>query len=188
VPSEDRHDIVASLFKRFVNDTSRWVRLSAYEALGPLIASFGCNQQQGAVPDVLVDAFLAMRTIDGELIECCAFNFPGVVVTLGQQGWPKLRSVYKTLCGDMQWKVRRTLACSIHEIAKAIGPAYSEEDLLPIYRMMVIDVTEVRTSALRNLTGFLRLVPPKHAGSFVSVFTLNLFSRSSSTIIELLIP
>ena len=40
----------------------------------------------------------------------------------------------QTLANDVQWKVRRTLASSIHEIAKILGENLTVKELEPIFR------------------------------------------------------
>ena len=40
----------------------------------------------------------------------------------------------QTLANDVQWKVRRTLASSIHEIAKILGDELTVKELEPIFR------------------------------------------------------
>ena len=52
----------------------------------------------------------------------CAYNFPAVLLTLGAESWVDLKRLYFMLARDQQWKVRRTLSYSLHEIAKVLGP------------------------------------------------------------------
>ena len=44
-----------------------------------------------------------------------------------------MKETYETLANDMQWKVRRTLASSIHELAVILGEAVAAQDLVPIF-------------------------------------------------------
>ena len=43
----------------------------------------------------------------------------------------------------MQWKVRRTLANSIHELAVILGPEVASQDLVPIFNGFIKDLDEV---------------------------------------------
>ena len=52
---------------------------------------------------------------------------------------------------DMRWKVRRSLAFSIHECAKVLGPELTEQDLLPVLFHFLQDIVDVAEGALENL-------------------------------------
>ena len=39
---------------------------------------------------------------DSDTVRFCAFSFPGVLLTLGAEKWPRLQSVYATLTQDLQ--------------------------------------------------------------------------------------
>jgi len=58
----------------------------------------------------------------------------------------------------MQWKVRRTLAFSIHELAAILGPELTVQDLLPVFTGFLRDLDEVRIGILRHLYDFLKLL------------------------------
>jgi len=40
---------------------------------------------------------------------------------------------------DSRWKVRRTLAFSLHEIAKILGPDITEKELIPVLNIFLKD-------------------------------------------------
>lgn len=63
-----------------------------------------------------------------------AYNFPAVMLTLGKEHWPKLRPVHSRLCNSISPKARRSLAASLHEIAKIIGVEATSDDLLELIR------------------------------------------------------
>ena len=48
----------------------------------------------------------------------CAFNYPAVALTLGRARWPALRNLYRALSENPSFKVRRTLAASLGEMAR----------------------------------------------------------------------
>ncbi|EPY79327.1 serine/threonine-protein phosphatase 4 regulatory subunit 1 [Camelus ferus] len=68
------------------------------------------------------------------------------------------RGTYKTLASDMQWKVRRTLAFSIHELAVILGDQLTAADLVPIFNGFLKDLDEVRIGVLKHLHDFLKLL------------------------------
>ncbi|UZJ57472.1 hypothetical protein CBS101457_006792 [Exobasidium rhododendri] len=63
-----------------------------------------------------------------------AYNFPAVILTLGKSHWSKLKAVHAQLCSNPSPKVRRSLAASLHEVAKIIGIESTTNDLLKIFQ------------------------------------------------------
>ncbi|PWN36191.1 ARM repeat-containing protein [Meira miltonrushii] len=60
-----------------------------------------------------------------------AYNLPAVALTLGADKWHVLREVHSQLSNHASSKVRRSLAASLHEIAKIVGLDAASKDLLP---------------------------------------------------------
>ncbi|KAM4687959.1 serine/threonine-protein phosphatase 4 regulatory subunit 1 isoform 2-T2 [Discoglossus pictus] len=122
------------------------------------------SKVQDVVPQALLDQYLSMtdpsraQTVDTEIAKHCAYSIPGVALTLGRQNWHCLRDTYETLAADMQWKVRRTLAFSIHELAMILGDSLTAADLLPIFNGFLKDLDEVRIGVLKHLYDFLKLL------------------------------
>uniref|UniRef100_A0A4W6E5G8 Uncharacterized protein n=1 Tax=Lates calcarifer TaxID=8187 RepID=A0A4W6E5G8_LATCA len=98
------------------------------------------------------------QTVDTEIAKHCAFSLPGVALTLGRQNWHCLKDTYETLATDVQWKVRRTLAFSIHELAVILGDQLTAADLVPIFNGFLKDLDEVRIGVLKHLYDFLKLL------------------------------
>ncbi|XP_060601846.1 LOW QUALITY PROTEIN: serine/threonine-protein phosphatase 4 regulatory subunit 1-like [Ruditapes philippinarum] len=123
-------------------------------------------QQQDIVPQSLLENYLGMidpsraQTVDTEITKYCAYNLPAVAYTLGRENWPCIKNLYETLAADMQWKVRRTLAFSIHELAVILGEDITHRDLVPVFDGFLKDLDEVRIGILRHLADFLRLLHP----------------------------
>lgn len=117
------------------------------------------------VPQLLVDHFVSMtdpsraQTVDSEIAHHCAFSLPAVALTLGRNNWPLLKETYDVLASDMQWKVRRTLASSIHELGVILGEEAVIYDLIPIFNGFLKDLDEVRIGLLKHLSDFLKLLP-----------------------------
>lgn len=86
---------------------------------------------------------------DSEMPNFCAYNFPAVVLTVGKEGWPMLEEAYKELVQDIQWKVRRTLSFSMHELALIIGPELAAKSLLPAMDVFLKDLDEVKIGVLQ---------------------------------------
>lgn len=89
----------------------------------------------------------------------CAFNFPAVALTLGGPRWPELRSYYLELVRDRSLKVRCTLAASVGEMARIIGPEHARADLVSVlWDAFHAEEEEVRGKAIQALPLFLQSV------------------------------
>ncbi|KAG0719281.1 Serine/threonine-protein phosphatase 4 regulatory subunit 1 [Chionoecetes opilio] len=131
------------------------------------------NLNQDIVPKTLLEHYISMtdpvraETVDTELTRHCAYSLPAVALTLGRQNWPVLKDTYETLAGDMHWKVRRTLAFSIHELAVILGEEIAQSDLVPVFNGFIKDLDEVRIGVLKHLAHFLRLLRPQHRRNYL---------------------
>merc|ERR1712123_451545 len=120
--------------------------------------------EQSIVPQLLIDHYVSMidpsraQTVDNDIARHCAFSLPAVALTLGRTNWPLLKETYETLANDMQWKVRRTLASSIHELGVILGEEVAASDLVPIFNGFIKDLDEVRIGILKHLADFLKLL------------------------------
>jgi serine/threonine-protein phosphatase 4 regulatory subunit 1 len=102
-----------------------------------------------------------------------AFNIPAVIYTYGVSAWPKIKPLYDTLSKDSRFKVRRTLAFSIHEMAKMIGPELAESDLLPILFRLMADNNDVREGIMNNLSKFIEILRPEQRETFIDKLSQN---------------
>uniref|UniRef100_A0A4W3J894 Serine/threonine-protein phosphatase 4 regulatory subunit 1-like n=1 Tax=Callorhinchus milii TaxID=7868 RepID=A0A4W3J894_CALMI len=122
-------------------------------------------EELDVIPQPLLDQYLSMtdpsraQTVDTEITKHCAYSLPGVALTLGRQNWHCLKNTYEMLASDVQWKVRRTLAFSIHELAAILGDQLTAADLVPIFNGFLKDLDEVRIGVLKHLYDFLKLLP-----------------------------
>ncbi|KAI0934203.1 hypothetical protein AcV5_006128 [Taiwanofungus camphoratus] len=89
----------------------------------------------------------------------CAFNYPAVALTLGRARWSELRGLYLSLALNASFKVRRTLAASLGELAKIVGPEYAKEDLMGVWwRSLRSEEGEVRLKAIECAEVFVRAI------------------------------
>lgn len=148
-------------------------RSRPYSPYGSSSKRSSITLSQSVVPQNLMDYYLQMtdpyyvETVDAEITRHCAYSLPAVVCTLGKEHWPLLRDLYTTLASDMQWKVRRTLASSIHEIGAILGQDVVTQDLLPVFDGFIKDLDEVRVGVLKHLSDFLRLLAEKERRSYL---------------------
>ena len=128
---------------------------------------------QSIVPQLLIDHYVSMidpsraQTVDNDIARHCAFSLPAVALTLGRTNWPLLKETYESLANDMQWKVRRTLASSIHELGVILGGEVASTDLVPIFNGFIKDLDEVRIGVLKHLADFLKLLGEEERNSYL---------------------
>ncbi|KAL1131127.1 hypothetical protein AAG570_012364 [Ranatra chinensis] len=108
-----------------------------------------------------------MHNMSDNMAHHCAYNLPAVALTLGPENWTLLKGAYETLAADRQWKVRRIVASSIHELAVIVGEDVATQDLVPVFTGFIKDLDEVRIGALKHLAHFLKLLRPAGRNSFL---------------------
>jgi len=108
---------------------------------------------------------------DSEIVNYCAFDFPGVIYTVGANRWGELREAYFKLCSDLQWKVRRPLAHSLHEVATLVGGEATVADLLSIFETFLKDLDEVKVGVVRHLASFLAVLPSDYRERYLPVIS-----------------
>lgn len=86
-------------------------------------------------------------------INCiCAFSLPAVALTLGRENWPCLRFAFNALVIGMSTNIKLILASSLHELAKIVGPFYTNLDILPALFTFMRHSDEIRERILKNLS------------------------------------
>lgn len=80
---------LVQVLERFVTDVSKWVRSAAFQQLGPFLATL---PQEHITPPLLryytsmaVSSEDSAEPADDELKLFCAFSFPAVALTLGNE-------------------------------------------------------------------------------------------------------
>ncbi|XP_023563295.1 serine/threonine-protein phosphatase 4 regulatory subunit 1 isoform X2 [Octodon degus] len=138
--------------------------LETQQKLEPTTLEENKSNLQDVIPQPLLDEFVSMtdparaQTVDTNIAKQCAYSLPGVALALGRQNWHCLKGTYETLASDVQWKVRRTLAFSIHELAVILGDQLTAVDLVPVFNGFLKDLDEVRIGVLKHLYDFLKLL------------------------------
>tara|TARA_R110002050_G_scaffold22299_1_gene60903 strand:+ start:374 stop:1213 length:840 start_codon:yes stop_codon:yes gene_type:complete len=96
-----------------------------------------------------------------EIVVAFLFVFMFVLV------YKQVRECFHGLSKDPQWKVRRTLAFSIHEVARIIGTERTEAELIDVFDMLFSDLDLVRVGVIRNLASFVEVVSPEKRAQFL---------------------
>lgn len=71
---------------------------------------------------------------------------------------------------DNRWKIRRSLAFSIHECALILGAETTEKDLLPVLFHFLQDIPEVAEGALENLPSILKVLRDDQRNMYIDLF------------------
>jgi serine/threonine-protein phosphatase 4 regulatory subunit 1 len=100
-------------------------------------------------------AFQSESGYDSDFADYCAFSFPAVVQAVGKESWPSLEAAYLTLIKDVQWKVRKSLAHSLHEIARIVGQDITEKILTQAFDLFLKDLDEVKVGVVGNVSEFM---------------------------------
>lgn len=180
----ERRKLALETIARLATDESATVRLGVLEGLGEVLYTFHGDDE--GVPDDLLNLFLGKKIdqsfpIDDQsglgqahsldlflqdskrsLIR--AFNYPAVVLALGKERWNDVRDLYLSLAASTEFKVRRTLAASLGELAKIIGEDNARRDLVRVWwnairsnedevRLKAVEVAETFSAALGPRVG-----------------------------------
>ncbi|KAG0379838.1 Serine/threonine-protein phosphatase 4 regulatory subunit 1 [Mortierella sp. AD032] len=160
LPVDMKASKAEEIYDIFSVDVSRSVRSSIMEVLGEVIAGFEIEQ----VPESLLNHFLAMGhnpLSDHERAVMCAFSFPAVILTAGRSKWDVMKPVYMKLAGTFRTPIRRSLACSLHEVAKILGPELADRDLAVAFSDCLKAEDEVREGVLAHFIEFLTCLSPE---------------------------
>ncbi len=158
VDKNTRKTILIPLMVKFTSDVSRWVRNAAYRALGPFI--YECEED--LVTSNLLDLYNGIPTLNSSVVDeevsfFCAYNFPAVISRLGRERWHEVSQTYEGLCRDTKFKVRKTLAYSLHEVAAILGTEIATNDLLPVFELFLKDLDEVRLGVISSIGNLLQV-------------------------------
>ncbi|KAK9723057.1 hypothetical protein K7432_002166 [Basidiobolus ranarum] len=174
VPLSAQLERCIPIFETMATDVSRWVQTCVEDGLGRLIAIFEGKE----VPETLIDKYMSLfpssnknSIRDPDRTLRCAYNFPAVLLTLGPNRWSEFAEDYIALCRDTQMSVRRTLAYSLHEVAKLMKDSSDicDRQLAPLFGFFMMDTDEIRIGVLQNASVFLECLSPPTREMYLSV-------------------
>ena len=168
VTPEIRAGKLSEIFLEYLVDISRWVRVSAVTNLGQYLHTFGGPEE---CPTKLVEVFASMAEStsdqDSDYPELCAYSFPAVALTVGTDRWCELEAAFLKLMEQTEWKVRRTLSCSLHETAKIVGREVTEKTLSQAFDLFLRDLDEVKVGCLQHVAEFLEVMGPEKREQYI---------------------
>ena len=170
VPADVRKEIFVPMMERFVKDNSRWVRNGAFEVIGPFIHAIGAELVTKELLALYANVpAMSAAVVDPEVVFSCAYNLPAVVATVGPSRWEsELLPAFTQLCNG-KVNVKRSLACSLHEIARVIGPQLTQAHLVPAVDAFLRDVDEVRGGMIASLARMLQCLDVHRREIYVEV-------------------
>lgn len=130
--------VLIEIFKAFSNDTKNFVRYSAVEILGEFISLLNKDDMKNYY--TLLEFYInIVNDFTGQsqkkedsisIIGKCAFNFPAILQFYGKESWEKLKPVYKKMSEEKDDKIKTSLASSLGEVSKILGPELTSSDLV----------------------------------------------------------
>ena len=86
----------------------------------------------------------------------------------GPEGWPKFVPLYQKFSKLADERIKKALAASLHDLARILGPTYTERDLLPVMEKSLKERKyEIKGLALRNMHIFLKELPLERRKDFL---------------------
>jgi serine/threonine-protein phosphatase 4 regulatory subunit 1 len=156
-------------FKALFEDSSRWVRVAAYQNVGQFIHSMNRDDVSSMFLKIFTDMAFQSEGGDSEFAEYCAFSFPAVASVMGPERWRELDDAYATLLKDLQWKVRKSLSHSLHEIAQIVGTSIADKSLTVALELFLRDVDEVKLGVIHKVDVVLGVLTPSVREKYISL-------------------
>lgn len=157
------------LYFGFLQDqTSKIVRGTAFQNIGPFIA---CFKDQGQIDNRIVNFFIntTEKTTNKDVCYYASYNFPAFIWVSGEEDWSRYRKLYLKLTQSQDVSTKKTLACSLHELSRILGPTITSTDLIEVVdRFLKDNNPDVRQSILKNLHVFLENISPDRRQSYIS--------------------
>ncbi|CAF0779211.1 unnamed protein product [Didymodactylos carnosus] len=139
--------------------------------------SFDQDDINSILPSALIDFYTSIieqsysSGVETDVVHQSAHTFPAVALTITNSNWHLIRDTHRKLSEDLQWKVRRTLAYSLHELAKILTTQQTEEDLCPVFESFLRDVDEVKIGIITHLAEFFKLLRPVMRNQYLEKLT-----------------
>jgi len=198
-PIERTANELQDLYFGFLQDSySKIVRGTAFQNIGPFIA---CFKDQKPIDPRIINFFIntTEKTTSKDVTFYASINFPAFIYVTGEPEWNRYRKLYLKLAQSQDPMTKKTIACSVHELARILGQTITENDLVEIVDRFLKDGnSDVKNSVLKNLHIFLENVTPeirnRYIAQIVQAFndagkrdwrTKEIFARNLHKLVEL---
>lgn len=189
VNDDIRLGVLVEIFIRLTHDPSKLVKQSILQQSGLFIATLPARAVNDNILGQfcsMISSPTGDVSVDNELKQICAFTFPAVLSVIGPKRWPDVREVrlragcfssagtsshafvfsmclpqvYHSLVQSRNSAIKKTLAYSLHEVARILAEGQLVEDeLVPVFEDMIQDVEAVQMGVIKHLAKFLAMLP-----------------------------
>lgn len=147
-PVSIRTGQLEKLYIQFMQDKSKKVKTNSFKHLGKFLETLKDLEINHDFLQLYTE--IGMRTKTKDILYYWAYNIPGILYILKVECWPVLEELYMRLAKSSDPRIKKTLAYSIHEIAKLIGQKQTEEILIKILHQYLRDgLKEVRAGIIK---------------------------------------
>lgn len=175
VVSDIRFGVLGEIFLRLAHDTTKQVRFAVLYQSGFFLATLSKN----LITSTYLQQYISLSQnplndseLDPQLQQVCAYTFPAVLLALGKERWSEVRDLYNDLFQSEILSIKRTLAYSLHEIAKILDdPKLVEEELLPVFEDLIQCDQSVQMGVFKYLAAFLKTLPELCACSYLPMLS-----------------
>lgn len=166
------------IYKSFISDLQKFVRQSAIDVIGQFLNTLPKHLRKQFILDfyikTITDFYSNTNEIstqaDNEALYNCAYNFPAILLLYGSEKWKDLKNCYIRMSNDRYFKVRKTLASSINEVAKIIGKEETESCLIPIFDRFYREEGEIQKSIYKSMPEFLLNIKEEKRKDYLDKF------------------
>ncbi|CAD8165671.1 unnamed protein product [Paramecium octaurelia] len=171
----ENFDLITGRLLALLDDQNKWVKQHAYKQLGKYISII---TRQENINDKLLEFYLKMNDsdirelgIDNEIVIECALYFPAVlqqIIYEIDQSQGQGIHIY-----NISLRVKKPLACSIHVLAKLLGPQQAYSELLKVLEQLLQDPNdEIKHGAVENLGLFFDAIEESKRASLIDILLI----------------
>ncbi|CAD8183033.1 unnamed protein product [Paramecium pentaurelia] len=181
----ENFDLITGRLLALLDDQNKWVKQHAYKQLGKYISIITRSEN---INDKLLEFYLKMNDsdirelgIDNEIVIECALYFPAVLQVYTDKKWPQLSKLFMKLINhkdkvqidNISLRVKKPLACSIHVLAKLLGPQLAYQELLKVLEQLLQDPNdEIKHGAVENLGLFFDAIEESKRASLIDILLI----------------
>lgn len=158
-----------------LRDSNKDVKGVAYRCLARFIASVDSDKLEPKLFEnymKMTDSDVKDLLPEFQVMFACAYSYPAVLQTVGDTKWPQMLKLFNNLWKSKDTRVRKTLAASLHEVAKIIGAKQTEKDLFPVLENIFVKEPDdsVLMGCVRNLSQFLKIFSDDKKEQLLEIF------------------
>lgn len=146
-PPTIRTGQLEQLYITFMQDKSKKVKMNSFKYLGKFLETLKDLEITNDFLELYTET--GLQTKNKDILFHCAYNIPGILYILKSDSWEALEELYFKMTKSPDPRIKKTLAHSLHEIAKIIGREKTEELLIDILHQYLRDgLKEVRAGII----------------------------------------